>query len=173
MLRYFHIFPWVRCRFFYILPRFIEQVFTQNTDETKISLAYNFQKSPFFVVLLLKIAVFRNDFGEIRTVSDCLWRIAVYQASCLWRIADFLGFLMTHLIFDASYISRILDFLCNMLYMCSVFWMIFVQFLGVIKCLNNPYCAKCRIVNTKKPHRAIFKVTDSYLESGYLSKIYP
>ena len=42
-----HIFE---CRFFYILPRFIEQVFTQNADETKISLAYNFQKSPFFVV---------------------------------------------------------------------------------------------------------------------------
>ena len=41
-------------------------------NETKISLAYNFQKSPFFVVLLLKIAVFMNDFGEIRTFSDCL-----------------------------------------------------------------------------------------------------
>ena len=41
-------------------------------DETKISLAYNFQKSPFFVVLLLKIAVFRHNFGKIRPVSDCL-----------------------------------------------------------------------------------------------------
>ena len=41
-------------------------------DETKISLAYNFQKSPFFVVLLLKIAVFRNDFGENPSSSDCL-----------------------------------------------------------------------------------------------------
>ena len=60
-----------------------------------------------------------------------------------------------------------------MLYMCSVFCMIFVQFFGVIKCLNNPFCAICRIAHTKKPHRAIFKVTDSYLESGYLSKIYP
>ena len=91
----------------------------------------------------------------------------------IWRIADFMGI----------YISRILSFLCNiykmcseflckMLYMCSVFYMIFVQFLGVCKCLNNPFCAICRIANTKKPHRANFKVTDSYLESGYLSKKY-
>ena len=63
---------------------------------------------------------------------------------------------MTHLIFDASYISRILDFLCNMLYVCSVFIEFFVQFLGVIKCLDNPYFTICRIAHTKKPHRAKF-----------------
>ena len=95
---------------------------------------------------------------------------------------------LTHLIYHAHYIWRILvffvhyiqnmwgifcGFLCKMLYMCSVFYMIFVQFLGVIKCLNNPYFTICRIAHTKKPHRAIFKVTDSYLESGYFSKIYP
>ena len=57
--------------------------------------------------------------------------------------------------------------------MCSVFGMIFVQFFGVIKCLNNPFFTICRIAHTKNPHRAIFKVTDSYLESGYISKIYP
>ena len=43
-----------------------------------------------------------------------------------------------------------------------------MQFLGVIKCLNNPYCAKCRIANTKKPHRAIFRVSELFgiLRSG-------
>ena len=34
--------------------------------------------------------------------------------------------------------------------------MIFVQFLGVIKCLNNPFCAKCHLAHTKNPHRKNF-----------------
>ena len=96
---------------------------------------------------------------HFRTVYDALLfiRHLVYDALPIsW------GFLMTHPIFDASYISRILDFLCNMLYMCSVFIEFFVQFLGVIKCLNNPYFTICRIAHTKNPHRAIFKVTNSY-----------
>ena len=65
-------------------------------NETKISLAYNFQKSPFFVVLLLKIAVFRNDFGKIRPVRT------VYDALLFIRhlVNDALLYL-THLIFDA------------------------------------------------------------------------
>ena len=90
---------------------------------------------------------------QFRTVYDALLfiRHLVYDALPIsW------GFFMTHLIFDASYISRILDFLCNMLYMCSIFYMIFVQFLGVIKCLNNPFFTICRIAHTKKPHRAKF-----------------
>ena len=93
---------------------------------------------------------------NFRTVYDALLfiRHLVYDALPIsW------GFLMTHLIFDASYISRILDFLCIMLYMCSVFYMIFVQFLGVIKCLNNPFFTICRIAHTKKPHRAKFDLS--------------
>ena len=91
---------------------------------------------------------------HFRTVYDALLfiRHLVYDALPIsW------GFLMTHLIFDASYISRILNFLCNMLYMYSVFIEFFVQFLGVIKCLNNPCFTMCRIAHTKKPHRANFK----------------
>ena len=91
---------------------------------------------------------------QFRTVYDALLfiRHLVYDALPIsW------GFFMTHLIFDASYISRILDFLCKMLYMCSVFIEFFVQFLGVIKCLNNPYFTICRIAHTKKPHIKNFK----------------
>ena len=40
--------------------------------------------------------------------------------------------------------------------MCSIFIEFFVQFLGVIKCLNNPFFTICRIAHTKKPHRANF-----------------
>ena len=79
-------------------------------DETKISLAYNFQKSPFFVVLLLKIAVFRNDFGKIRPVRT------VYDALLFIRhlVNDALLYL-THLIFDAYSI------LCNIYRICGGF----------------------------------------------------
>ena len=92
-----------------------------NTDETKISLAYNFQKSPFFVVLLLKIAVFMNDFGKIRPVSDCLWRIAVYQA-----LKSRISLLMTHLVNDALlYLTHLIyhaySIFVHYAYMCSVF----------------------------------------------------
>ena len=111
---------------------------------------------------------------QFRTVYDALLFIRQLMTHLVYDALPISwGFFMTHTIFDASYISRILDFLCNMLYMCSVFYMIFVQFLGVIKCLNNPFFTICRIAHTKKPHRAIFKVTDSYLRTWYLSKIYP
>ena len=152
------------------------------TNETTISLLKNFQKSPFFVVLLLKIAVFMNNFGEIRPDSDCLWRISLFIRQLMTHLLYDALLYLTHLIYHAywifvQYIQNMWGifggFLCKMLYMCSVFYMIFVQFLGVIKCLNNPFFTICRIANTKKPHRAIFKVTDSYLESWYLSKIYP
>ena len=83
---------------------------------------------------------------------------------------------MTHLLYDALlYLTHLIYhafwFLCNiyiicseflvnfcakLLYMCSIFYMIFVQFLGVIKCLNNPFFTICRIAHTKKPHRAKF-----------------
>ena len=111
-------------------------------NEIQISLAYNFQKSPFFVVLLLKIAVFRNDFGEIRTISDCLWRIAVYQASCLWRIADFLGVFndaslyLTHLIYHAYWIfvhyahSILVIFVQNIQNMYAIFSEFWGEFWG-------------------------------------------
>ena len=56
----------------------------------------------------------------------------------------------------------LLSFLCKMLYMCSVFCMIFVQFLGVIKCLNNPFCAICRIADSKKPHIKNFKASETF-----------
>lgn len=90
---------------------------------------------------------------HFRTVYDALLfiRHLVYDALPIsW------GFLWRITIFDASYISRILNFLCKMLYVYSVFIEFFVHFLGVIKCLNNPYFTICRIAHTKKPHRAKF-----------------
>ena len=74
----------------------------------------------------------------------------------IWRILY-----LTHIVFLCN-IYRIcgdflVDFCAKLLYMCSVFFMIFVQFLGVIKCLNNPFCAICHLADTKKPHIKNFK----------------
>ena len=90
-------------------------------NETKISLPYNFQKSPFFVVLLLKIAVFRNDFGKIRnfrTVYDALLFIRQLMTHLLYDALLYL----THCRFLVQYISRILDFLCKIYIICGYFY---------------------------------------------------
>ena len=55
------------------------------------------------------------------------------------------------------------EFLCNMLYMCSVFYMIFVQFLGVCKWFDNPYFTMCRIANQKNPHIKNFGAFDLFV----------
>ena len=90
--------------------------------------------------------------------ASCLSGITIFDASCLWRTLY-----LTHIVFFVQYIQNIWgifsEFLCKMLYMCSVFYMIFVQFLGVIKCLNNPFCAKCRLAHTKNPHRKNFELS--------------
>ena len=41
--------------------------------------------------------------------------------------------------------------------------MIFVQFLGVIKCLNNPYFPMCRLAHTKNPHIKNFGASDLFV----------
>ena len=38
-----------------------------------------------------------------------------------------------------------------------------MQFLGVIKCLNNPFFTICRIAHTKNPHRANFGASDLFV----------
>ena len=74
-----------------------------------------------------------------------LWRITIFDASYIWRILIFVQYIHNMWVIFS-------EFLCKMLYVCSVFYMIFVQFLGVIKCLNNPFFTMCRIAHTKKPH---------------------
>ena len=78
----------------------------------------------------------------------------------LWRILY-----LTHLIYHAYWIFCVICyicvvfftwFLCNIYKICRQFYWVFVQFLGVIKCLNNPFFTICRIAHTKKPHRAKF-----------------
>ena len=80
----------------------------------------------------------------------------------LWRILY-----LTHLIYHAYWIFCAICyicvvfftwFLCNIYKICRQFYWVFVQFLGVIKCLNNPFFTICRIAHTKKPHRAKFWV---------------
>ena len=92
----------------------------------------------------------------------------VYQAwakmtHCyIWRILY-----LTHIVFFVQYIQNMWgffsEFLCKMLYMCSVFYMIFVQFLGVCKWFDNPFCAICRLAHTKNPHRANFSASDLFV----------
>ena len=55
------------------------------------------------------------------------------------------------------------EFLCNMLICVVFFYMIFVQFLGVIICLNNPYFTMCRIANQKNPHIKNFGAFDLFV----------
>ena len=67
---------------------------------------------------------------KIRTFSDCLWRITIFDASCLWRTLY-----LTHLcIFCAIYTRYMGDFFshfCAKCYICIVFFAWFLcNFLG-------------------------------------------
>ena len=78
---------------------------------------------------------------------------------------------LTHLIFDAysifvQYIHNMWGifsvFLCKMLICVVFFYMIFVQFLGVIKWFDNPFCTMCLLADTKKPHIKNFKASETF-----------
>ena len=104
-----------------------------------------------------------------------IWRILFMTHCYIWRIADFMANIYHAYWIFVQYIHNmwvfLLSFLCKMLYMCSVFYMIFVQFLGVIKCLNNPYFTICRIAHTKKPHRANFGAFDLFVTTQILKPL--
>ena len=76
-------------------------------NETTISWSKNFQKSPFFVVLLLKIAVFMNNFGENRPDSTKIRQLMthlLYDALLYLTHCRFHGNIyITHMVFCAKY----------------------------------------------------------------------
>lgn len=106
---------------------------------------------------------------KIRPVSWCLWRIAVYQAS----IFDALLYL-THLIYHAYWIFCakcyicvvfFVWFLCNIYKIYRQFYWVFVQFLVVVKCLDNPFFTMCHIANQKNPPINFFRTTQYLTDS--------